>query len=127
MLDAANRFLQSLSPEQRSRTTRFRQRDRLKWHYLLRMASEAYGQDRHGIMFKEMNFTQGSGASPAGGGPGQAGYIKAMKVMTMEDVVRVMENVPPDIVTRNDTISQCSVNLRRPAPGVGESKAIICR
>jgi Protein of unknown function (DUF3500) len=95
MEDTANRFLESLTPEQRAGTQLdFDGKDRTMWHYYPeRGFKDEYKRDRHGIMFKEMNITQRFLAQALlSSGLSQAGYIKAMKVMTMEDIVRVMEN-----------------------------------
>ena len=95
MLDIASRFLDSLTPEQRAGTQLdFDGKDRTMWHYFPeRGFKDEYKRDRHGIMFKEMNITQRFLAQALlSSGLSQAGFIKAMKVMTMEDIVRVMEN-----------------------------------
>jgi Protein of unknown function (DUF3500) len=95
MLDTANRFLQSLTPEQKTATLLdFDSKDRTAWHYYPeRGYVDEYKHDRRGIMFKEMNLTQRFMAQALlAAGLSQAGFIKAMKVMTMEDVVRWMES-----------------------------------
>ena len=95
MLDSAKLFLESLTPEQRAGTQLdFNGKDRTTWHYYPeRGFKDEYKRDRHGIMFKEMSITQRFLAQALlSAGLSQAGFIKAMKVMTMEDIVRVMEN-----------------------------------
>ena len=95
MLDTANRFLASLTPEQKAGTLLdFDGKLRTTWHYYPeRGFKDEYKRDRHGIMFKEMNLSQRFLAQALlSSGLSQAGFIKAMKVMTLEDVVRLMEN-----------------------------------
>jgi hypothetical protein len=95
MLDTANRLLDSLTPEQKAGTLLdFDGKLRTMWHYYPeRGFKDEYKRDRHGIMFKEMNLSQRFLAQALlSSGLSQAGFIKAMKVMTLEDVVRLMEN-----------------------------------
>jgi hypothetical protein len=95
MLDTASRFLDSLTPEQKAGTLLdFDGKLRTMWHYYPeRGFKDEYKRDRHGIMFKEMNLSQRFLAQALlSSGLSQAGFIKAMKVMTLEDVVRLMEN-----------------------------------
>ena len=95
MIDTASRFLDSLTPEQRAGTLLdFDGNLRTMWHYYPeRGFKDEYKRDRHGIMFKEMNLSQRFLAQALlSSGLSQAGFIKAMKVMTLEDVVRLMEN-----------------------------------
>jgi len=95
MLDTASRFLDSLTPEQKTATLLdFNGKLRTMWHYFPeRGFVDEYKRDRHGIMFKEMNLSQRFLAQALlSAGLSQSGFIKAMKVMTLEDVVRLMEN-----------------------------------
>ncbi|MEO7650827.1 MAG: DUF3500 domain-containing protein [Bryobacteraceae bacterium] len=94
MLDTATRFIDSLTPEQRAGTLlEFNSKNRTEWHYFPERGFKTeYKRDRHGIMFKEMSLSQRFMAQALlSAGLSQAGFIKAMKVMTLEDVVRVME------------------------------------
>src|SRR6185436_9315984 len=95
MFEAANRFIDSLTPEQRKATLLpFNGKDRTMWHYFPeRGFKQEYGHDRHGITFKDMSLTQRFLAQALmNAGLSQAGYGKAMRVMALEDIVRVMEN-----------------------------------
>src|SRR5258705_6026913 len=57
MLDTANRFLDSLTPEQKAGTLLdFDGKLRTQWHYYPeRGFKDEYKRDRHGIRYKEMN------------------------------------------------------------------------
>jgi len=86
MAEAANRFLNALTPEQRARTI-FRMEDdeRENWHFIPR--------ERKGLPLREMTPTQKHLASALlSAGLSQQGYIKATTIMSLEDVLRVMEN-----------------------------------
>jgi hypothetical protein len=86
MSESAQHFLASLTPEQRSRTVfRFEDNERFDWHYIPR--------ERKGLPLREMTPTQrhlaqallASSLSPPG-------YIKATTIMSLEDVLRIIEN-----------------------------------
>jgi hypothetical protein len=95
MVDTAKRFLESLTPEQRA-ASQFEvgSEERLKWHYYPeRGFKQEYGHDRRGITFKEMDPKQRLLAQALlSTGLSRAGLIKAMKVMSLEEIVRIMEN-----------------------------------
>jgi hypothetical protein len=95
MLDTAHRFLESLKPDQKAATLLdFASKERVTWHYFPeRGFKEEYGHDRPGITFKEMDPKQRLLAQALlSAGLSQTGFVKAMKVMSLEEIVRVMEN-----------------------------------
>jgi hypothetical protein len=95
MVDTAKRFLESLTPEQRAASQfEIRSDERTKWHYYPeRGFKQEYGHDRRGITFKEMDPKQRLLAQALlSTGLSQAGLVKAMKVMSLEEIVRIMEN-----------------------------------
>src|SRR5438132_1168175 len=80
MVDTAKRFLESLTPEQRTATQfNLRSEERLKWHYYPeRGFKQEYGHDRRGITFKEMDPKQRLMAHALlSTGLSQAGLVKA--------------------------------------------------
>lgn len=94
MTDTANRFLQSLTDEQRKQSVfPFDHKLRTTWHYFPeRGFKEEFGYDRPGIMFKHMDSKQRLYAQALlAAGMSQAGYIKAMNVISMEEIVKIME------------------------------------
>ncbi len=86
MTETANRFLATLSPEQRAKATfAFSDDERMDWHYI--------PKPRKGLPFAEMMPYQKHLASALlASGLSQAGYIKAVTIMSLEDVLRIMEN-----------------------------------
>jgi hypothetical protein len=86
MTEAANRFLQALSPEQRTKATfSFENAERMNWAYVPR--------DRKGLPLREMSAFQKHLASGLlSAGLSQSGFIKAVTIMSLEDVLRVIEN-----------------------------------
>ncbi|MFN0169156.1 MAG: DUF3500 domain-containing protein [Bryobacteraceae bacterium] len=94
MAETAARFIESLTDEQKKTTVfDFQHKDRTVWHYFPeRGFKQEYGYERPGIMFKHMDPKQRLYAQALlASGLSQAGYIKAMNVISMEDVVRIME------------------------------------
>ncbi len=94
MVVTATRFLESLTAEQRVNTVfDIDSKERLKWHYFPeRGFKQEYGHDRRGIMFKEMDPQQRHLAyALMASGLSQAGFIKAATVMSIEEIVRVIE------------------------------------
>lgn len=85
MADAANRFLNTLTPEQKARAIfKFDDEQRFDWHFIPR--------DRKGLPLKEMNETQRRAALEfLKAGLSQRGYLKASTIMTLENVLREME------------------------------------
>jgi len=94
MVETANRFLDSLTPEQRAKTLfQFGDEDRLQWHYYPENGfRDVYKRDRRGITFKDMTHTQRLLAQGLlSSGLSQAGFVKAVTVITLEDVVGWLE------------------------------------
>jgi len=86
MTETANRFLAALSPEQRAKATfPFNDDERMNWHFI--------PKERKGLTLREMSPYQKHLASALlAAGLSQTGYIKAVTIMSLEDVLRVMEN-----------------------------------
>lgn len=86
MTETANRFLAALTPEQRAKATfPFTDDERMDWHYI--------PKERKGLPFREMAPYQKHLASALlASGLSQAGYIKAVTIMSLEDVLKMMEN-----------------------------------
>ena len=86
MSEAAQHFLASLSPEQKSKAM-FRLEDdwRFDWHYIPR--------ERNGLPLREMTPPQRHLAQALlASSLSQSGYIKATTIMSLEDVLRLLEN-----------------------------------
>lgn len=85
MADAANRFLNSLTAEQKAKATfPFEHDQRFNYHYV--------PIERTGLPLREMSPHQKHLASALlAAGLSQQGYIKAVTIMSLEDVLRVME------------------------------------
>ena len=86
MTQAAQHFLASLTPEQRTKATfAFQEDERLNWHYI--------PKERKGLPLLEMTMAQKALAHALlSAGLSQQGYIKAVTIMSLDDVLRVMEN-----------------------------------
>ena len=86
MAETAKAFLASLDPEQRARATfQFADDERLNWHYI--------PKERKGLPFKEMNSAQKHLAHALlSAGLSQHGYMKAVSIMSLDEILRVMEN-----------------------------------
>jgi hypothetical protein len=86
MTEAAQHFLASLSEEQKSKAVfRLQDEQRFDWHYIPR--------ERKGLPLREMTPSQRHLAEAMlASGLSQAGYIKATTIMSLEEVLRVMEN-----------------------------------
>jgi hypothetical protein len=86
MSESAQHFLASLTPEQRSRTVfRFEDNERFDWHYIPR--------ERKGLPLRDMTPTQRHLAQALlASSLSQTGYIKATSIMSLEDVLRILEN-----------------------------------
>jgi len=85
MVETANRFLASLSPEQRGKCSfQFQDAERLNWHFI--------PKERKGLPLREMTPYQKHLASALlSAGLSQTGYIKAVTIMSLEDVLKVLE------------------------------------
>ena len=86
MTDSAKAFLASLSPEQRAQATfPMQDEERFDWHYI--------PKERKGLPLREMNSAQKQLAHALlAGGLSQRGYIKASTIMSLDEILRVMEN-----------------------------------
>jgi hypothetical protein len=93
METAANNFLNSLTPEQRAQATyKFDDDQRFDWHFI--------PKPRKGLPLKEMTSYQTKLAHALlSAGLSQRGYIKAVSIMSLEDVLKIMEK--DDGVRRN--------------------------
>jgi hypothetical protein len=85
MTEAANRFLASLTPEQRAKATfSMDDAERMHWFYV--------PIERKGLPLREMSPYQKHLASALlASGLSQIGYIKAVTIMSLEDVLKMME------------------------------------
>jgi hypothetical protein len=86
MTECANRFLAALDADQRGRATfPFDTDERMNWHFI--------PKERKGLALREMTPSQKhlAGALLAAG-LSQTGYIKAVTVMSLEDVLKIIEN-----------------------------------
>jgi hypothetical protein len=83
---AAEHFLASLTPEQRVQATfPFQDDERLNWHFI--------PKERKGLPLLDMTPPQKALAHALlSAGLSQQGYIKAVTIMSLEDVLRMMEN-----------------------------------
>lgn len=85
MAEAANNFLAALTPEQKAKAT-FEAKDdeRQNWHYIPKA--------RKGLPFKEMTPAQTKlGHALLSSGLSQRGYVKAVTIMSLEQVLRELE------------------------------------
>ncbi len=90
MTEAAKTFLASLTPEQRAKAAfSFEDQERYNWHYIPRA--------RKGLPLKEMTSAEQHLAHALlSAGLSQQGYIKAASIMSLEDVLRILENASPE-------------------------------
>lgn len=93
MADSAIAFLNSLTPEQRGKAVfDFKDDERMDWHFI--------PKPRKGLPLKDMTPTQKHLAHALlSAGLSQRGYIKAVTIMSLDDVLRIMEH--DDGVRRN--------------------------
>jgi hypothetical protein len=86
MAEAANRFLAALTPEQRAKATfAFEEDERQNWHFV--------PVERKGLALRDMTSAQKHLATALlSAGLSQQGYLKAESVMSLEDVLRVIEH-----------------------------------
>ena len=87
---AAEHFLASLTPDQRAQATfPFADDERLNWHFI--------PKERKGLPLLDMTPPQKALAHALlSAGLSQQGYIKAVTIMSLEDVLRIMENADPN-------------------------------
>jgi hypothetical protein len=86
MAETAKAFLASLDPEQRARATfQFQDEERFDWHYI--------PKERKGLPLKDMNSAQKHLAHALlAAGLSQRGYIKAVSIMSLDEILRILEN-----------------------------------
>jgi hypothetical protein len=86
MTDCATRFLAALNADQRGKAIfSFDADERMNWHFI--------PKERKGLPLREMAPYQKHLASALlAAGLSQTGYIKAMTIMSLEDVLKIMEN-----------------------------------
>jgi hypothetical protein len=86
MTECANRFLATLDADQHGRVTfPFDTDERLNWHFI--------PKERKGLPLREMTPSQKHlAAALLAAGLSQTGYIKAVTIMSLEDVLKIMEN-----------------------------------
>ncbi len=86
MTETATRFLAALSPEQRDKATfPFGDDERMDWHYI--------PKERKGLTLREMSpFQKHLASALLASGLSQAAFIKAVTIMSLEDVLKAMEN-----------------------------------
>ena len=86
MTESAKAFLASLTPEQRAQATFAMENDeRLNWHYI--------PKERKGLPLRDMTPTQKQLAHALlAAGLSQRGYIKASTIMSLDEILKVMEN-----------------------------------
>jgi hypothetical protein len=95
MIFTARNFLASLTPEQREQTVfPFGDEERFFWHYIPSAdIPGSYGRPRKGLTLKEMSPHQKAlAAALMSAGLSQQGYIKATTIMSLEDILRILEN-----------------------------------
>ena len=85
MTESANRLLVALSPEQRAKATfAFDDAERVNWLFI--------PSERKGLPLREMSpYQRHLARALLSAGLSQTGYIKAVTIMSLEDVLRVME------------------------------------
>lgn len=96
MTECANRFLASLDANQRGKATfAFDTDERMNWHFVpngTRISADTVGE-RKGLPLREMMPHQKHLASALlAAGLSQTGYIKAVTIMSLEDVLKFIEN-----------------------------------
>ncbi|MFN7924711.1 MAG: DUF3500 domain-containing protein [Bryobacteraceae bacterium] len=102
MTRSAQAFLKSLSPEQRAKVKMpFEGDERLFWHYIpTDDIPKRYNRPRNGLIISEMAGPQRPLAMALlASGLSQAGFIKATSIMSLEEVLKVMEK---DTVNRRN-------------------------
>ena len=94
MMETANNFLSSLTAEQSaSAAAGFNVEHRTKWHFVPDNSfKNTYGFDRPGLNFNQMDpHQQRLAQALLSTGLSQAGLVKALTVMSLEDVLRIKE------------------------------------
>jgi hypothetical protein len=85
MTECANRFLAALDSNQRGKATfPFDADERMNWHFI--------PKERNGLPLREMTpYQKHLASSLLAAGLSQTGYIKAVTIMSLEDVLKIME------------------------------------
>lgn len=94
MTRSAQAFLKSLSPEQRTKVKMpFEGEERLFWHYIpTDDIPKRYNKPRMGLIVNDMTPPQRPLAMALlSSGLSQAGFIKATSIMSLEEILKVME------------------------------------
>jgi hypothetical protein len=91
MTECANRFLSALDADQRARATfPFETDERWDWHYI--------PKPRKGLPLGEMRpYQQHLASALLAAGLSQGGYIKALTIMSLEEVLRIIEHDRGDV------------------------------
>ncbi len=86
MIETANRLLAALDTQQRAKATfKFEEDERLNWHFI--------PKERKGLPLREMSpFQKHLASALLSAGLSQSGYIKAVTIMSLEDVLKIIEN-----------------------------------
>ena len=95
MADTANAFLASLTPEQRAKAAfEFQDEERFFWHYIpADDIPKRYNRPRKGLPLREMQpMQQRLATALLSAGLSRSGFIKAETIMSLEDVLRLIEN-----------------------------------
>ncbi len=94
MTETAQRFLHSLTAQQKANTVfDFKAEDRTNWHFVPdNNFLEMRGYARKGITYKELTPEQRRLADALlSSGLSKTGFVKAVTIMSLEDVLRIME------------------------------------
>src|SRR4051812_14824550 len=85
MTEAANRFLVTLTPEQRAKATfSFEDAERVNWFFV--------PIERKGLPLREMSpYQKHLATALLSAGLSQSGFMKAVTIMSLEDVLKIME------------------------------------
>jgi hypothetical protein len=85
MTESANRFLAALEPEQRAKAVLpFEDEQRFDWHFI--------PKERKGLALREMNpFQKQLASALLASGLSQAGFIKAVTIMSLDEILKIME------------------------------------
>src|SRR5437764_7458890 len=85
MAESANRFLASLTPEQKAKAVfTFEDAERVNWAFV--------PLERKGLTLRDMSpFQKHLASALLSAGLSQQGFIKAVTIMSLEDVLRAME------------------------------------
>lgn len=102
MADTANAFLASLTDQQRAAAVfSFGDEERFFWHYVPATdVQKRYNRPRKGLPLRDMQpYQQRLATALLSAGLSRSGFVKAETIMSLEDVLRIMEN---DQVERRD-------------------------